>query len=112
MTTRNEVEAAFASGSVWLVVDEPRKPYGRHEGAYVGESPRDADLVLVHVMSKAHSGECRGYVLTTDGALRLRLPCYTGEWPEMDAAVLARVPGARSVAPYRAISGSGWAEAA
>jgi hypothetical protein len=107
----SEVESAFVSGVLWLLVDEPRKPHGRHEGAYVGESAKHDELTLVHVMSKAHSGECRGYVLTSDGVLRLRLPCYTGEWAEMDAAVLARVAGARVVAPYRPTA-SGMAEAA
>lgn len=47
-------------------------------------------LAFVHVMSRPAGGEIRGYVLY-DGQLRLRLPCYTGAWPEMDRVVAEAV---------------------
>lgn len=52
----------------------------------------------VHVMSRHVGGQIRGYVLDETGGLRLAGPCYTGEWPEMDAEV-ARVLGA-AIIPY------------
>ncbi len=95
------VAEAFRDGRVYLQIDPPR-PLGGRAAAFVGDRAiaPTATIRLVHVMSKPAGGEIHGYVLTEDGALRLRLPCYTGPWPEMDAEVLARVPGARSVAPY------------
>lgn len=43
-------------------------------------------LSYVHIISKHAGGEIRGYVIHA-GRLKLRLPCYTAEWPEMDRAV-------------------------
>ena len=90
----NAVESAFDGGVVWLEVDAPIQ---HTSTLYAGARGDDARVVLVHVMSKAVGGEVRGYVLTGDGALRIRFPNYTGTWPAMDAAVLARVPGATRV---------------
>lgn len=86
----SEMESAFADGRVWLIVDEPR-PYGRHSSAIEGPCPHwDEPVRWVHVMSRPAGGEIRGYALV-EGELRLRLPNYSGDWPEMDAAVRARV---------------------
>lgn len=51
----------------------------------------------VSVYPPANPGVVRGPLRTywlIDGALWLRTPCYTGEWPAMDAAVAAAL-GAR-----------------
>lgn len=97
----NDVEAAFADGRLYLVIDPPR-PLDAWRLSFVGaDGYRRGGVAetmrLVHVISRPAHGECIGYVLTEDGALRLRLPNYAGEWPEMDAAVLARVDGAQKV---------------
>lgn len=96
----NEVEAAFADGRLYLSIDPPTD--GARMGAYIGCRFDDEDVVVVHVISKPQGGEIRGYALTTDGALRVRTPSYVGRWDELDAAVLSRVAGAKSVAPYGA----------
>jgi hypothetical protein len=74
---------------VYLGVDRPR-PMARELSAFIGDRRYLAGgtLVCVHVMSIHAGGEVRGYFLV-DGKLRLRLPCYGGEWVEMDAAVSA-----------------------
>lgn len=102
MPNRPQIEAAFTEGDLYLLIDKPRPHGGRLFSAFVGdrEVTDGTPLVLVHVMSKPARGEIRGYIMTPDGALRLRLPEYTGHWPALDAAVLARVPGAKAVAPY------------
>lgn len=96
----NEVEAAFGDGRLYLIVDPPR-PLDAWRLSFVGadfyRGRADETMRLVHVISRPSGGECVGYVLTEGGALRLRLPNYAGDWPEMDAAVLARVDGARKV---------------
>lgn len=93
-TEGSAVERAFSDGTLTLTVD---RAISGTRSLYTGHRSSDANVVLVHVMSRHTKGECRGYVLTTDGALRVRLPNYTGDWPAMDSAVLARVPGARFV---------------
>ena len=52
--------------------------------------PPEASASTVHVMSSHSPGEIRGYVLH-NGKLHKRLPCYSGDWPEMDSAVLAAI---------------------
>lgn len=103
MTASDDVEDAFADGRLFVVVDPPR-PHGNRSAAFAGCNgiKYDAPIRFVHVVSKPAGGEIRGYVLTEDGVLRGRVPCYTGDWPEIDAAVLARVAGARSVLPVGA----------
>lgn len=102
MTVDNPVTEAFKAGRIYVEIDPPR-PLGGRAAAFVGDRVVDVHepVRIVHVMSKPAGGEIRGYVLTVaDGQLRLRLPCYTGRWDEMDAEVLARVPGARAVTAY------------
>lgn len=89
---KSDVEKAFESGVLRLEFDKIGVPQNQRMSAYVSERPSDV-VRFVHVMSSAVSGEIRGYALTEDGRLCLRLPCYTGDWPELDAAVVARVPG-------------------
>lgn len=96
------VDAAFGDGRLYLTIDEAMA-LGRALGRgwnFAGDAKADpADLVrVVHVMSRPSGGEIRGYVLL-DGALRQRGPCHHGSWPVLDAAVLARVPGASRVVP-------------
>lgn len=86
------VEAAFADGSFRLLVDA----LASRDCGYVGRTIKDDKVRVVHVLSKHAGGEIRGYVITDDGVLRLRLPCYTGAWPALDEAVRSRV-GAASV---------------
>lgn len=55
------------------------------------------ELELLHVMSVPAGGEIRGYQRPrgkSDAAWTVRQPCYTGDWPEVDAAVAALVGGA------------------
>lgn len=99
------VAAAFSDGRLHLIVDEAM-PLGRALGrgwSFAGDAKADASDAarVVHVMSRASGGEIRGYVLI-DGALRQRGPCHSGPWPVLDAAVLARVPGASRVVPLEA----------
>lgn len=100
------IEAAFTAGRLSLVIDDAM-PLGRALGGYgwnfagCGGAAinASAQVRVVHVISVHAHGEIRGYVLTTgDGALRQRGPCYIGPWPVLDAAVLARVAGAKHVA--------------
>lgn len=95
------VKDAFDAGRVYLVVDKPQ-PQHRGLGSYIGDGTiaDGTKIQFVHVISRPAHGEIRGYVLTPDGQLRLRLPCYSGEWAAMDEAVLARVEGANAIAPY------------
>ena len=89
------VEAAFLDGRLSLLIDGPTKePMWRFN--YAGGHGSQAEGRLVHVLSRPAGGEIRGYVLTSDGVLRLRMPCYSGRWPEMDEAVRVRV-GASTV---------------
>ena len=101
-----EIEEAFNDGRLSLIIDKPIRP--SHLGAYVGEREQTArefqEVTIIHVMSRAAGGECRGFLIGNDGALRLRLPCHV-EWPELDAAVLKRVPGALFVASYSLTAG-------
>ena len=91
----SDVEAAFLDGRLSLLIDGPTKePMWRFN--YAGGHGSQAEGRLVHVMSRPAGGEIRGYVLTSDGVLRLRMPCYSGRWPEMDEAVRVRV-GASTV---------------
>lgn len=93
------IEAAFADGRLRLLIDEPRSRQ-HFASMFVGEKvARGEQLRVIHVLSRPAGGEIRGYVLTDDDVLRLRLPEYAGAWPALDAAVSSRV-GARSVAPY------------
>ncbi|MGE0444537.1 MAG: hypothetical protein AB7P99_04860 [Vicinamibacterales bacterium] len=86
----NEVDAAFADGRLYLIVDAQVKDVG-WRCFYEGQQPGVYETgSIVHVMSKPAGGEIRGYLLI-DGRLHLRLPSYTGDWPEMDAAVAQRV---------------------
>lgn len=103
----DEVIEAFEAGRIYVTIDKPR-PMSRGLGMFVGDRaiPDGEPIRFVHVMSKPAGGEIRGYVLTRDGELRLRLPCYSGRWEAMDLAVLARVDGARTVTPY-AVSDAG-----
>ena len=91
----SDVEAAFLDGRLSLLIDRPTKePMWRYN--YAGGDQSQAEGRLVHVLSRPAGGEIRGYVLTSDGVLRLRMPCYSGRWPEMDEAVRVRV-GASTV---------------
>lgn len=87
----SDVAVAFARGRLFVEVDPPRK--NRWMADFVGKDTfdSDADLRIVHVVSGPAGGEIRGYVLTEDGALRLRLPAYPHAWPELDTEVLRRV---------------------
>lgn len=89
----NDVEAAFADGRVSLIVDPP-VIYSSRMSMFEGSIKlRDLDehrIRWVHVMSKPAGGEIRGYALI-GSELRVRLPNYAGPWPEMDAAVAARI---------------------
>lgn len=97
----DDVTEAIQAGRVYVVTGKPR-PMSRDLGGFIGEhGVAYGDLIrFVHVVSKPAGGEIRGYVLTADGRLRLRLPCRSGRWDAMDRAVLAQVDGARSIAPY------------
>lgn len=75
----NDVERAHRDGDLTIIVDHPRG----------GER-------LVHVMSRPRGGEIRGYRLCERGCAHVRLPAYTGHWPELDALV-ARVVGCRVI---------------
>lgn len=87
-TRRVDLPATFADRGLYLVVDAPsRVPFtvlGLWEGqeqAHEGDEYQD-----VHLISGWAKGEVRAYVIH-GGKLRRQLPCYTGRWPEMDAAV-------------------------
>ena len=101
LLSRNAVEQAIADGHLSIVVD-PERRLGNY--GFVGDRNYGPEIPIrvVHVMSRPAGGEIRGYVLV-DGELRLRIPCYTGHWPEMDAAVSRHI-GA-SVAPYECSAG-------
>lgn len=93
VVNERSVLEAFAAGDLRVQVDEPVL-VTQQLAAFVGD-----DLVkpgtkvrVVHVISKPARGEVRGYVLVEgETTLRLRLPCYSGDWPEMDAEVGRRV---------------------
>lgn len=93
-------DVADLRSALRVEVDD-EKPVHRALGnsAFVGCAEIDPDepVRVVHVISSAARGEVRGYVLVR-GELRLRLPCYSGAWAEVDALVSAEL-GA-SVAPY------------
>lgn len=91
----NEVEDAFADGRLSLLQYPVRR--AGHGFAYVGRQIEDDEATTVHVMSKPAGGEIRGYMRMPDRSLRLRLPCYTGDWPEMDEAVRRRVDAAEVI---------------
>jgi len=84
-----DVDEAFSDGRLSLLVLPVRRA-GQYY-AYEGRTLDHDEAHTVHVMSKPAGGEIRGYMLMPDGSLRLRLPNYTGAWPEMDAAVERRV---------------------
>lgn len=87
------VEEAFELGDLRVEVDDP-VPVTRQTAAFVGDDlvKPGTQVRVVHVISKPARGEVRGYVLVEgETALRLRTPCYSGDWPEMDAAVQRRV---------------------
>jgi hypothetical protein len=90
-----EVEAAFMAGRVRLVIDKPR-PMTSREIGFAGDGLKtlrslNHTLTIVHVMSKPAGGEIRGYVIVdNEKTLRVRTPNYTGRWPDLDAAVMAR----------------------
>lgn len=85
---QNDVAAAFARGDVYLIVDAPVRSDGyRDSGVYGGEAADAAGKVTwVHVISKGAGGEVRGYA-KVGNELRLRMPAYPLEWPELDAEV-------------------------
>lgn len=85
----NEVERALADGDLFVEVDAKSCGYCPWTGLVMRR---------VHVISKRAGGEIRGYSLLEDGRLIIGTPCYTGEWPEMDALV-ERIVGDR-VEPY------------
>lgn len=56
------------------------------------ELRHEARIQLVWVTSHAAGGQVRGYVVAEgERLLRLWLPDYCGDWPEMDAAVCQRL---------------------
>lgn len=75
-----------------------------YTASFVGRCLVDKDAAgqLVHVISPHAGGEIRGYLLI-EHRLHLRLPCYSGEWPEMDMAVGDHLGAV--VVPYRADAG-------
>lgn len=89
-------------------IDPPIRYDWRAHAAFVGDDliKPGTKIQFVHVISGRAGGEIRGYVLV-DGLLRVRNPCYTGAWPEMDSAA-ARECKAR-VCYYRI--DCGWAKA-
>lgn len=110
---------AFAA-VLTVQVDEPTTVGGGGKlglgrlGACVGDEDfAPTDLVrVVHVMSKPAGGEIRGYVLDAQGGLRLRLPAYAGDWPELDRAIVESLAGYRArLVPhvFTPSHGSGWA---
>jgi hypothetical protein len=90
----------LAANDIRVEVDPPRKA-GLIDSGFVGQRDINphADACFVHVINPRAGGEIRGYVLI-EHRLHLRLPCYSGEWPEMDMAVGDHL-GAL-VVPYRA----------
>lgn len=98
----------FTANGLRVEVDPARKA-GSINTAYVGERSvnQHSDAQLVHVISPAAGGEIRGYVLI-EHRLHLRIPCYSGEWPEMDMAV-GDLLGAL-VVPYRVTAGGSVSE--
>lgn len=85
----SEVEVAFLDGRLSLLTFPVRRAGQCLH--YEGRAIDHDEARTVHVMSAPAGGEIRGYVLMPDGSLHLRLPCYSGEWPEMDAAVRSRL---------------------
>lgn len=84
----------------------PTWPLGGHGEALF------ADARKLSIISTAAGGEVRGYWLAEHRAsdephrpAHLCVPCYTGEWREVDALV-ERATG-RRVAPYRVGPGGG-----
>jgi hypothetical protein len=87
---RDEVAEAFADGRLSLIVDKPQD-YHHRLSMFAGSQSYSGEIRWVHVMSRPAGGEIRGYALLESGDLRLRLPDYTGHWPEMDAAARAAI---------------------
>lgn len=93
---RVDLPAVFGDRGLYLLVDPPaRAPGGVDVPVEVGtarafglapDARAGEEYQLVHVISGWVKGEVRGYAVHR-GELRLRRPCFTGEWPQMDAAV-------------------------
>ncbi len=66
-----------------LVDDELRNNDSRCAGSHL---PAGVAYRVVHVISRWAGGEIRGYLVHA-GELTVRQPCYSGEWPELDALV-------------------------
>ncbi len=96
----SEVAGAFADGRLYLLVDTPVRSSGYRDSMVCGGDAADADglVTWVHVMSKHASCEVRGYA-KVGAELRLRLPQYVVEWPEVDAEVCRRLGCSRVVTP-------------
>lgn len=91
---QNEVEAAFADGRLYLILGEVQ-PLTRLTADFVGADSYGVKaagkLRWVHVISKPAGGEIRGYAIVEgENVLRIRLPNYRGDWPELDNAVQER----------------------
>jgi hypothetical protein len=95
------VEFDFQGTPLYLLVDDPR-PVGSRSVAFVGDGKLHPQMPVqfVHVISPPAGGEIRGYVWVSE-SLRLRSPCYSGEWLDMDAAV-SKALGV-PVSPYRMV---------
>lgn len=87
---RVDLPAVFGDRGLYLLVDPPARvpadvgtvqAFGLAPDTRAGE-----EYQLVHVISGWAKGEVRGYALHR-GELRLCKPCFTGDWPQMDAAV-------------------------
>lgn len=69
-----------------LVDEELRNTDSRCAGAHL---PAGAAYRVVHVISRWAGGEIRGYILHR-GDITVRQPCYSGDWPALDALVKAK----------------------
>ena len=70
-----------------LVDEEQRNTDSRGAGAHLLAG---AAYRVVHVISRWAGGEVRGYILHR-GEITVRTPCYSGDWPDLDALVKAKV---------------------
>ncbi len=99
------VEAAIADGRVRMII-EPVKGdgWGRMTvpDGFAGEWGQHRNI---HVISIPAGGEIRGFNLDDDGVAWVRPPVYSGEWPELNAAVAQHLGVV--VAPFTVEPGGG-----
>lgn len=87
----DDVHAAFASGTLRLVIDDESKFDSRRTGMFRGCNRwKDGEPIrIVHVVSKSAGGEIRGYVIVRQ-ELYERGPSYM-RWPAMDREVSRQI---------------------